>query len=446
MQASETFKSILKSLSEAVVAVDRDWRIRCFNLQSQRLMGLSMEQAIGAPLEDVFPAEIGQLHALIAEVMESGKTLRGTRTHVRIVSGEVIPVIANSAPVLDPREAVDGVVVVLQDNRDIELLRREIRHEFAFGDIVTKDDRIRQILDVLPSVAESDVSVLITGPTGTGKELLARTIHAASPRRDGPFVAVNCGALPDTLLESELFGYKKGAFTDAKQDKLGRFALAEGGTLLLDEIGDISASMQVKLLRVLQEKEYEPLGGAGPVRADVRIVAATNRDLPKMVETKEFRADLYYRLNVIEFRLPPLSERPEDIPLLLDHFIDIINAEQGRGVKRISNSAMSHLTRYPYPGNVRELRNILEHAYVLCPYDEIQDSCLPPRIFGSAPTPLPEAAPRAAVPLRRMSAEEQRRIIQDTLLSHNGARRETAEALGIDKSTLWRKMKRFGIR
>jgi len=443
MQA-EVYESILRSLSEAVCAVDSQWRIRCLNRQAQRLTGVSLQNAIGVPLANVFSADAGELHSLIASVMESGEIIHGTRTHIVNSYGESISVIANAAPVLDSTATISGVVVILHDNRDIEILRRELRDKYTFGDIVTKDERICRILDILPSVAESDSTILVLGPTGTGKELLARAIHSTSGRRDAPFVAVNCGALPEALLESELFGYKKGAFTDAKQDKRGRFALAEGGTLLLDEIGDVPAAMQVKLLRVLEEGKYEPLGGTESVNANVRIVAATNRDLQKMVEAKEFRADLYYRLNVIEFSLPPLFDRPEDIPLLLDHFVEVLNAETGRGVKRISHTAMGWLMRYSYPGNVRELRNILEHAYVLCPGEEIRDDCLPPRVLSFSRSSEPAFQP-AAMPLRRMPPKEQREMILRALYGHNGHRKRTADALGIDKSTLWRKMKSFGI-
>jgi len=443
---AEVYKSILRSLSEAVCAVDSQWRVRCLNRQAQRLTGVSMHDALGAPLENVFSPGAGALHSIIASVMESGKMIRGTRTHILNSRSESIPVIANTAPVLDDTGRISGVVIVLQDNRAIHILRRELRQKYTFGDIVTKDDRMRRILELLPSVAESDTTVLLLGPTGTGKELLARAIHSASLHRAGPFVAVNCGALPDTLLESELFGYKKGAFTDAQHDKQGRFALASGGTLLLDEIGDVSSAMQVKLLRVLQERKYEPLGGTESIIANVRIVAATNRDLQKMVEAKEFRADLYYRLNVIELRLPPLSERLGDIPLLVEHFMEVLNAEKGRSVKRISHKAMGCLTGYSYPGNVRELRNILEHAYVLCPGDEIRDDCLPPRVLGLSRSSGSEPPPQAAVvPLRRMSTQEQRQMIRSRLYAYNGHRKRTADALGIDTSTLWRKMKKFRI-
>jgi PAS domain S-box-containing protein len=419
-------------------------RVRCLNKQARLLTGLSTKDALGAPLEEVFPPDGGELRSLITSVMESGKPIRGARTYIVNTHGERIPVIANTAPVLDETGTISGTVVSLEDNRAIEALRLELRHKYTFGDIVTRDHRMLRLLQILPTVAESESTVLIVGPTGTGKELFAHALHSASPRSKGPFVAVNCAALPDTLLESELFGYKKGAFTDAKRDKPGRLALATGGTLFLDEVGDLSLTTQAKLLRVLEGKQYQPLGATQSVEADVRIIAATNQDLSSMVESGQFRSDLYYRLNVIGFRLPALSERPGDIPLLVEHFIEVLNAEKGRHIKQVSPAAMSWLMRCDYPGNVRELRSIIERAYVLCPHDQIEEDCLSMHLLGAPPSELPQQR-RAPLPLRRLPSEEQRRVIYKTLREHNGHRGKTAEALGIDKSTLWRKMKKHGI-
>jgi transcriptional regulator with PAS, ATPase and Fis domain len=282
---------------------------------------------------------------------------------------------------------------------------------------------------------------LIQGETGTGKELLARAIHDLSPRREKPFVAINCGALPDTLLESELFGYKAGAFTDAVKDKPGHFTLAEGGTILLDEISDLSDAFQVRLLRVLQEKTYQPLGGTKPVRADVRIIAATNCDLAGLVESGRFRRDLFYRVNVVCLDLPPLRERKEDIPMLINYFIDRFARLGGQPIRGISQEVLAVLMFYNYPGNIRELENIIEHAFVLCPRDEgqIDIQCLPENLRFLVSSPLAQTS----ISLATQSAET--RVILDALKRNHYSRMAVARELGIHKSTLYRKIKKLGI-
>lgn len=442
---AEPYKSILNSLSEGVCAVDADLRVGCFNSQAERLTGMSSHEVLGGTLETLFPDTAEEWEQLVRDVLHSEKPVQGLLKDLAHQSGEHIPVVANASPVRDSNRTVVGVVLTFQDNRAIELLRRELRQECTFGDIVSKDSRIHRILEILPNVAESESTVLILGPTGTGKELFARAIHAASPRRNGPFVAVNCGALPDTLLESELFGYKRGAFTDATHDKPGRFALARGGTLFLDEVGDLSQAMQVKLMRVLQEHQYEPLGGTETEEADVRVVAATNRDVGALVEGGEFRADLYYRLNVIQFDLPPLADRPGDVPLLVERFVEVLNAEKGREIKRVSHGAMSCLMAYDYPGNVRELKNIIERAYILCRYDEIREECLPNHLLHAASSRPSPRTRSVAMPFQRMRPEEQRKLIHKTLRENQGHRGRTADMLGIDRTTLWRKMKQFDM-
>jgi transcriptional regulator with PAS, ATPase and Fis domain len=298
---------------------------------------------------------------------------------------------------------------------------------------------MQELFDIIPVIAASDSTVVIQGDSGTGKELVARAIHDLSPRRKGPLVALNCGALPDTLLESELFGYRAGAFTDARRDKPGRLAVAEGGTIFLDEIGDISPAMQVRLLRVLQERVYEPLGAVKPVKADVRVITATHSDLAALVEAGTFRKDLYFRVNVIRVDLPLLRDRREDIPLLVERFVSRFNRLQGKDVAGVSEEVMATLMRHDYPGNVRELENIVEHAFVLVSSGVIELEHLPPEHGGARVTQAADA--RAARTLRSMEGV----LISDALRRHHGNRKAAAEELGIHPSTLFRKARALGI-
>jgi transcriptional regulator with PAS, ATPase and Fis domain len=294
-----------------------------------------------------------------------------------------------------------------------------------------------KLFEILPQIAESASTVLIEGASGTGKELFARAIHSLSPRKKKAFVAVNCAALPDTLLESELFGHKAGAFTDARRDKPGRFALANGGTVFLDEVGDVSPAMQMRLLRVLQERLIEPLGSVEPVRVDVRVVAATNKDLSQLVHEGRFREDLYYRIRVISLKLPDLCQRREDIPLLVDHLVSKFNRLQGKDIAGVSDEVMARLMEYEYPGNVRELENIIEQAFVLCRGGLIELHHLPAEL---------RPAGRAGYEPSSMSLQAMERLlITEALRRHGGNRKKAALQLGIDPSTLYRKMKAMDI-
>ncbi|MCK4301716.1 MAG: sigma 54-interacting transcriptional regulator, partial [candidate division Zixibacteria bacterium] len=297
--------------------------------------------------------------------------------------------------------------------------------------------KMQNLFAILPNIAESNTTVLIEGESGTGKELVARALHNLSHRKDKPIVAVNCGALPDTLLESELFGYKAGAFTDARKDKPGRFAMADAGTIFLDEIADISPALQVRLLRVIQERTYEPLGATESVKADVRIVTATNRDIEKLVSKGEFRQDLYYRINVVRIKLPPLRERKEDIPLLIDHFIRRFNNLKKKYISDISPDALAVLMDYEYPGNIRELENIIEHAFVLCQGTVISIDNLPEDVRPEEVKPVAEVT---------SMGDLEAVFITQALRRNDFNRKRTAEELGMHKTTLWRKMKKLGIR
>jgi transcriptional regulator with PAS, ATPase and Fis domain len=349
--------------------------------------------------------------------------------------GQKIPISISTAALKDDRGRIVGGVESFRDLRVVETLHRELQQQNSFSDIIGRSAAMRQIFELLPKIAESESAVLIEGASGTGKELFARALHNLSRRRSRKFVAINCGALPDNLLESELFGYKAGAFTDARRDKPGRFALANGGTIFLDEIGDISSAMQARLLRVLQERVYEPLGGVEPVKTDVRVIAATNKSLGKLVEQGRFREDLFYRIHVIRIELPSLRDRREDIPLLIDHFVARFNRLKGKDIAGVSDPVLARLMEHDFPGNVRELENIIEHAFVLCGGGVIELKHLPPPLRGGA---LGEALRLGkAVTLEAM----EKLLVTDALRRNGGNHQKAAKELGINPSTLFRKLK-----
>ncbi|MBW2276498.1 MAG: sigma 54-interacting transcriptional regulator [Deltaproteobacteria bacterium] len=324
----------------------------------------------------------------------------------------------------------------------VEGLRKKIAESTRFHNMVSRSPKMRDLFEILPEVAGSSATVLVLGESGTGKELIARSLHELGARKDRPFIAINCSALPDNLLESELFGYRAGAFTDARADKPGKFALAEGGTIFLDEIGDISAAMQVKLLRVLQERVYEPLGGTEPIEADVRVVAATNRDLQQLVKHGDFREDLFYRINVLTLELPPLRERRCDIPLLADHFVDLFNTRYRKSIASVSDQALEVLLAHDYPGNIREMENVIEHAFIFCKGEAIEVDHLPAELRRESNTERLEATVSSVGSFKEL----EKLYIKGVLAESGGNKAETARRLGVHKTTLFRKLKQLGIR
>lgn len=435
------FETILDSIADGVFTVDNEWTILSWNRAAEKITGFSQEEAIGQSCHDVFQTNVCQSSCVLRQTLESGENLINVPINIITKDGYEKPVSISTAVLRDTDGKVIGGAETFRDLSDIETLRKRLHQEYTFEDIISKNHKIKQIFHILPDIAESESTVIVQGPSGSGKELFARAIHNLSPRKGGPFVAVNCAALPDTLLESELFGYKAGAFTDAKRDKPGRFHLAQGGTLFLDEIGDISAALQVKLLRVLQEKTYEPLGSNQAQKADTRIIAATNKDLKEEMARGRFRDDLYYRLNVIQIEIPPLKERKEDIPLLIDHFIERFNAEKGCFIQGITPAAISALMLFEYPGNVRQLENAIEHAFVLTKGPLIDLNALPLDIIPEQEKTDQSELPESGNPLM----EAEKRVIEQALSQHNGHREKTAKALKMHKTTLLRKMKKLGI-
>ncbi|MBW2020660.1 MAG: sigma 54-interacting transcriptional regulator [Deltaproteobacteria bacterium] len=433
----EHHQIILDSISDGVFTVDLGWRIMSFNKAAEQITGIPREEAIGQLCHEVFRANVCETGCVLRQTMMSGTPVRNMPVYIIRADEKRIPISVSTSLLKDEGGQVIGGVETFHDLTVIHELRKKIQKQQSFGDIISKSEKMLRLFSVLPQIAQSDSTVLIEGASGTGKELFARAIHNNGPRKKGPFVAVNCGALPDTLCESELFGYKAGAFTDAKKDKPGRFALAQNGTIFLDEIGDISQAVQVRLLRVLEQKVYEPLGATKALKTNARVIAATHRNMEEMVQQGRFREDLYYRINVVKLSLPPLSERKEDIPLLVDHFIERFNHLTGKHIVGLSKDAMAVLMLQNWPGNVRELENTIEHAFVLCQEELICLSHLPPHLVPETRSML--------VPTGLTLKEVEKRTIQEALQRNQWKKVITARELGIDKNTLRRKIKRLGI-
>ena len=432
--AESTEGAILDSINEGVFTVGNDWRITTFNRAAEKITGVSRQEAVGRLCSEILRADVCTKDCALKRTFSEGAPVVNATAYILNHLGKRVPVRLSTALVKDDSGQVIGGVETFQDLSQIEQLQKELQERYTFEDIVGRSPAMRKLFELVPLIAESSSTVLIEGASGTGKELFARAIHHLSPRRDKRFVVVNCAALPDTLLESELFGHKAGAFTDARHDKPGRFVLADGGTIFLDEIGDISPAMQVRLLRVLQDRIVEPLGSVEPIQVDVRVVAATNKDLVRLVREGRFRDDLYYRIRVIQLKIPELRQRREDIPMLVDHLVAKFTRLQGKDIAGVSEEVMARLMEYEYPGNVRELENIIEQAFVLCRGGLIELYHLPPELrpFGSiGPARFRPASLRAM----------EKHLICETLGRCRGNRGEAARELGIDASTLYRKIK-----
>jgi PAS domain S-box-containing protein len=429
---------ILDSINEGVFTIGSDWLITSFNQAAERITGIPRNEAIGQLCSDVFHANICEKECALRRTFETGRPVINATAYIVNNKGYRVPIRISTAILRDDIGNVIGSVETFQDLSQVERLQKELQSRHTFEDIVGRSPSMMRLFEILPPIAESSSTVLIEGPSGTGKELFARAIHNLSSRRKKRFVAINCAALPDSLLESEFFGHKAGAFTDAKRDKAGRFALADGGTIFLDEIGDISPALQVRLLRVLQERIIEPLGTVEPVKVDVRVVAATNKSLTQLVKEGKFREDLYYRIRVIHIVLPGLKERREDITLLTDHMISKFNRLQGKSIAGVSPEAMVRLVEYNYPGNVRELENIIEQAFVLCRGEIIELHHLPPEL-----RPITSFSKDGMGPMSLVAMEKH--VIAETLQRCSGNRKKAARELGIDLSTLYRKVRGLGI-
>ncbi len=437
-------EAIFRSVKDAIVMVDRELVVVEVNDAAKGICGIS-KSAVGKPFSSLPKACGGCLEAL-RETIEKGQSveLYGLECQIRNRPRHVVNL--TTSPFIDRNGAFAGAVMVVRDETRLADLERDLKERRNFHNIIGKSEKMQEIYSLIEALSNVQTTVLITGESGTGKELVAEAIHFRGNRSDRPLVKVNCSALSENLLESELFGHVKGAFTGAVQDRIGRFERAKGGTIFLDEIGDISPAIQQRLLRVLQDTEFERVGASVPVRVDVRVIAATNKDLREKVRKGEFRQDLYYRLKVIEISLPPLRERMEDIPLLVDHFLSAFNKKFNKAISGVSTDVLRAFLERSWPGNVRELEHALEHAFVLCRQNIITMDHLPPDFKASVREGTEEIAGNEASSfLMDRQTAEQKAILQALeKTAWNKAR--AARLLGISQRTLYRKISEYNIK
>jgi two-component system, NtrC family, response regulator HydG len=430
-------ETVFRSINEAIITVDNDLRVVNANQATERVCGLNREMITGRNFGELQAHCLGSCVKVLRNTLERCKSIREYRMDCGHHDRPEQVVVINASPLLDQEGASLGAVLTIRDITRLNELERELKERHQFHHIIGKSKRMREIFTLLEDLAPTDTTVLISGESGTGKEVVAKALHHAGPRTFRSLISVNCSALAEGLLESELFGHVKGAFTGAIADKKGRFQMADGGTIFLDEVGDISPVIQLKLLRVLQEKTFERVGDSSPLRVDVRVIAATNRDLREKVRSGQFREDLYYRLKVLEIILPPLRERTEDIPLLVNHFSGHFNRKFNKNIQGVHDDVMESFMRYPWPGNVRELEHAIEHAFVLCRQGIIMPGHIPAEI-------MEYSINKGVVP----SLVEHRReppAIENALERSGWNKAKAARILGVSRQTLYRKMVEYKI-
>ncbi|OGB94798.1 MAG: hypothetical protein A2Z31_09805 [candidate division NC10 bacterium RBG_16_65_8] len=434
-------QAVLDSIAEGVFTVDREGRVTSFNRTAERILDRAVQDTLGRRALELFPTEICGAASPLHETLHTGRAVRNRELAIAVSGGKTIPLSVCTGPFRDEHGNPLGAVCTFRDLREIECIADERRRRAPFLGIVGKHPRMREIFDMVEMIKDSDSTVLLQGESGTGKGLFAQALHSLSQRERHPFVKVSCAALPETLLESEIFGHERGAFTGAIKERKGRFELADRGTIFLDEIGDLSPTVQVKLLRVLQDQQFERLGGNETIQVDVRVIAATHRDLPRLLREGKFREDLYYRLNVIPIHISALRERKADIPLLIEFLLERFAAKGKGKASSVSPRAMSILMDHDWPGNVRELENVLEHAMVCSRGTTIEPDALPDSILmGHRGHPFGVKRPRASA----SSINEREQLLRG-LEASRWNRGLAAARLGMDRTTLWRKMRRWEI-
>jgi two-component system response regulator HydG len=429
--------AIFRSVQEGIITVDAEMRVIDANEAAIRLCQLNPQNLIGHPLTELLDEGCGACSHVLQKTLDSKHPVQEYRVECQRAKRPRQIVMVNSAPLIARDKTFLGAILVLRDMTRVMSLEQTLKERYRFQNIIGKSPHMQEIYDLLESLTETNTTVLITGETGTGKERVAEALHYNSPGAVKPFVKVNCSALAENLLESELFGHVKGAFTGAIKEKIGRFQLAEGGTIFLDEIGDLSPTLQIKLLRVLQEKTFEKVGDPEPITVELRVIAATNRDLRAKIQQGEFREDLYYRLKVVEIALPPLRERDEDIPLLVNHFCEHFNNTFQKQIVGVSDTVLDLFMNYPWPGNVRELEHALEHAFVVCRGNRIEAEHVPQELSESAVS----QTRRQEAPL-----PDEAETIRQALHKTGWNKAKAARLLGLARQTLYRKINHYHLR
>jgi len=433
-------RTILDNIPSGVYTVDREMKFLSFNRSLESITGYSAEEVLGKRCTEILRSDFCEAGCPLKRSMRTGETLRGIELNLRARDGSVVPIASSTAVLRDEEGRPIGGICSFRDLRELHAVPFSQGHAREFQGMLSKNPKMHEIFDLIETVAESDANVLIEGESGTGKELVARAIHRLSVRTGKPFLGVNCASLNENLMESELFGHVRGAFTGAVKDRMGRFEMAEGGTLFLDEVSDIGLHLQAKLLRVIQEREYQRVGETGARKANVRILSATNKRLKELIAGRTFRDDLYYRLNVVSVTPPPLRERKEDIPILVEHFLSRPQENHGGCKRSFSPLAMQALLEYPWPGNVRELENAVERAKICSRGEVIEESALPAEIRHRG-----AAVHRGRGSFGEKAAHLEADRIRESLVRSGWNRTEAAARLGVSRVTLWRRMKQLGI-
>ncbi len=457
-QKEKLMMAILDSISEGVFTIDFNMRVTYFNRAAERITGYTAREAIGKHCTDVFCSQGGSKEECVAECpMKKTFKYKTPITKKRTIfnkNAEVLTVAATTILLYGLNNEPIGGLETFTDVTAFERLKEKWQgKKYKLGNIIGKSPKMTELFELIESISGTMSSVLIQGETGSGKGLIASAIHYRSMNHRGPFVHVNCAAIPENLIESELFGHVKGAFTGAISDRKGRFEQANKGTLFLDEIGELSPGMQAKLLRVVEDKQFEKVGGSNTIKVDVRIIAATSRNLEKDMSYRQFRSDLFYRLNIIPCRIPPLRERMEDIPLLVEHFIDKFNYKLERKVKEVDPEILDIFLRYPWPGNVRELESVLEYAFIQCKGNFLETRCLPPRfrLLNNKVTDISLSTPISSETFQPFFGKQhgsrptEEAILLSALKDCRWNRAKTAENLNISRTTLWRMMKKYNL-